>query len=250
MENLKKLQKIILPKKYKYIEGVDNTSYKKYDGGEKISYSQYSSYKDEEYQDQYYIQYFSGIKLPSGEFAEFGTSCGQYIEDVGMATTPARTGCLSEEDVKIILSTIKFPPNSVYEDKIIVDCGDFVLEGYADRIRYLDNKEVEIEDFKTLNIDTKRKFYESEEYGQTTLYSYQKEKEGYTVKRSFVTGLGRKGSSLEGTGNFKMRLSGVVEEIETPYTKERGEKIIEDITKVVHQISDEYKIYLKYFKNN
>jgi hypothetical protein len=217
------------------------------DGRPKISYSQYSSYKDEEYQDQYYLQYFSNIRLPSGEFAEFGTSCGQFIEDVGMGTTPPRTGCLSKEDVEIILDKITFHPNSVYEDKIIVDCGDYLVEGYADRIKYLDNKEVEVEDFKTLNIDTKRKFYESEEYGQTALYSHQKEKEGYIVKRSFVTGLGRKGSSLEGTGNFKMRLSGVVEEIETPYTKERGEKVIEDITKVVHQISDDYKVFLKYF---
>ena len=213
----------------------------------KISYSQYSSYKDEEYQDQYYLQYFSNIRLPSGEFAEFGTSCGQFIEDVGMGITTPRTGCLSKEDVEIILDKITFHPNSVYEDKIIVDCGDYLIEGYADRIKYLDNKEVEVEDFKTLNIDTKRKFYESEEYGQTALYSYKKEKEGYIVKRSFVTGLGRKGSSLDGTGNFKMRLSGVVEEIETPYTKERGEKVIEDITKVVHQISDDYKIFIKYF---
>jgi hypothetical protein len=219
-------------------------------GVPKISYSQYSSYKDEEYQDQYYIQYFSGIDLPSGEFAEMGTSTGQYIEDVGMGITPPRTGCLSEEDIEIILAKITFPPNSVYEDLIIIDCGDFIIQGYADRIKYLDSREVEVEDFKTLNIDTKRKFYESEEYAQTALYSYQKEKEGYKVVRSFVTAIGRKGSSLEGTGNFKMRLSGVVEEIETPYTKERGEKIIADITKVVHQISDEYKCFEKYFKNN
>lgn len=216
----------------------------------KISYSQYTSYKDQDYQDQYYIQYFSGIKLPSGEFAEFGTSCGQFIEDTGMGVSPARRGCLSEEDIKILLSNINFPPNSVYEDIIVVEGEGFVIEGYADRIRYLENKEVEVEDFKTLNIDTKRKFYESEEYGQTALYSYKKETEGYKVIRSFVTGIGRKGSSLDGTGNFKMRLSGVVEEIETPYSKERGEKIIAEITKVVHQISDEYKIYLKYFKNN
>lgn len=215
----------------------------------KISYSQYSSYKDEEYQDQYYIQYFSGINLPSGEFAEFGTSCGQYIEDVGMGVSIPRTGCLSKEDIEILSDKITFHSNSVYEDEIIIDCDTFIIQGYADRIKYLDNKEVEVEDFKTLNIDTKRKFYESEEYGQTALYSHKKEKEGYKVVRSFVTGIGRKGSSLDGIGNFKMRLSGVVQEIETPYTKERGEKIIADITKVVHQISDDYKIYLKYFKN-
>ena len=217
------------------------------DGKPKISYSQYSSYKDAEYQDQYYLQYFSGIDLPSGEFAEFGTSCGQYIEDLGMRNVPARTGCLSDEDVKIILDKITFPPNCIYEDEIIIDCGSFYIQGYADRIQYLAEKEVEVEDFKTLNLDKKKDFYASEEYGQTALYSYKKETEGYKITRSFVTGLGRKGSSLDGTGNFKMRLSGVVEQIETPYTKERGEKIIEDITKVVHQISDEYKIFLKYF---
>lgn len=217
------------------------------DGKPKISYSQYSTYKDPEYQDQYYIQYFSGIKLPSGEFAEMGTSTGQFIEDVGMGVASPRIGCLSKEDIEILLSKITFPPNCVYEDKIIIDCKNFVLEGYADRIRYLDNLKIEVEDFKTLNLDKKKDFYASEEYSQTALYSYQKEKEGYKVIRSFVTGIGRKGSSLEGTGNFKMRLSGDIQEIETPYTKERGEKIVEDIAKVVYQISDEYEIFLKYF---
>ena len=218
------------------------------DGKPKLSYSQYSSYKDLEYQNQYYIQYFSGINLPSGEFAEFGSSVGQFIEDIGMNNLPVRIGRLSQEDLEVIKSNITFPPNCVYEDKVIVDCGDFCIEGYIDRTQYLAEKEIEIEDFKTLNLDKKKDFYASEEYGQTALYSFQKEREGYKVVRSFVTGLGRKGSSLEGTGNFKMRLSGVVEQIETPYTKERGEKIIEDITKVVHKISDEYRIFLKYFK--
>ena len=176
----------------------------------KISYSQYSSYKDPDYQNQYYLQYFSGISLPSGEFAEMGTSTGQFIEDLGMGTNPPRKGCLSDEDVEVILNKITFPPNCVYEDKIIVDCGDFFIEGYADRIKYLAEKEVEIEDFKTLNLDKKADFYASEEYGQTALYSYQKEIEGYKVVRSFVTGIGRKGSSLSGAGNFKMRLSGEV----------------------------------------
>lgn len=217
------------------------------DGKPKISYSQFSSYKDPDYQNQYYLQYFSGISLPSGEFAEMGTSTGQFIEDLGMGTNPPRKGCLSDEDVEVILNKITFPPNCAYEDEIIVDCGDFCIQGYADRIKYLDNKEVEVEDFKTLNLDKKADFYASEEYGQTALYSYQKEIEGYKVVRSFVTGIGRKGSSLSGTGNFKMRLSGEVKEIETPYTKERGEKTIKDITVVVKQISDEYKIFKKYF---
>jgi len=219
------------------------------DGKPKLSYSQFSTYTNPEYQDQYYIQYFSGINLPSGEFAELGTDVGQTIEDIGTGAENLRIGCLSENDVQIIKDKVDFPENCIYEDKIVVDCGDFCIEGYADRIQYLSDKEIEVADVKTLNLDKKKSFYESEEYGQTALYSYQKEKEGFKVTRSFVIGLGRKGSSLSGEGNFKMRLSGEVEEIETPYTKERGEKIIEDMTKTAKEISEDYKIFLKYFGN-
>lgn len=214
-------------------------------GKPKLSYSQYTSYKDPEYQNQYYIQYFSGIELKSGEFADFGSACGNFIEDTANGVTPV-VDLLSEEDIKILLE-LEYPKNCVYEDEIIVDLGGFCLEGYTDRTWYKENNEVEIRDYKTLNLDKKKDFYASDDYGQTALYSHQKEKEGYVVTKSEVCGLGRKGSSLSGTGNFKMRLSGQVEIIPTPYTKERGDKIVKDITKVVHQISDDYKIFLKYF---
>lgn len=215
-------------------------------GKPKLSYSQYTSYKDPEYQNQYYIQYFSGIELPSGEFAEFGGCCGEFIEDVGNKENTLRLGCLSQEDVGI-LEKLDYPDNCIYEDEIIIDLGEFCLEGYTDRTWYKENNEIEIRDYKTLNLDKKKDFYASDDYGQTALYSHQKEKEGYIVTKSEVCGLGRKGSSLTGTGNFKMRLSGQVEIIPTPYTKERGDKIVEDITKVVHQISDDFKVFKKYF---
>jgi hypothetical protein len=217
-------------------------------GKPKLSYSQYTSYKDPEYQNQYYLQYFSGINLPSGEFALLGTGCGEFIEDTAIKAEPRRVGCLSSEDTSILDSIIDYPKGCVYEDEIIVDLVDFCLEGYSDRTWYKPNKEVSIRDYKTLNLDKKAEFYASDEYGQTTLYCFQKEREGYIIVGSEVFGIGRKGSSLEGKGNFKMRLSGDYKIIPTPYTKERGEKVIEDITKVAHQISDDYKIYLKYFK--
>jgi hypothetical protein len=220
---------------------------KQLNGKPKISYSQFSSYKDPEYRNQYYLQYFSGIDLPSGEFAEFGSSVGQYVEDVGNGVLEPRKGCLSEEDIKIILENTEFPKNSVYEDVIILDCGDFIVEGYADRVIYLEDDLIEVADTKTLNLDKKKNFYASDDYGQTSLYCYKKELDGKKIKKSSVLGYGRKGSSLSGTGNFKMRLSGAVEEIETPYTTERGKKIVADITEVVHQISEDYKIFLKYF---
>ena len=39
-----KVKKLNLPKKYEYIEGKSRPEYKKYDGREKISYSQSVSY--------------------------------------------------------------------------------------------------------------------------------------------------------------------------------------------------------------
>lgn len=216
-------------------------------GKPKLSYSQYSSYKDPEYQNQYYLQYFIGINLPSGEFAEFGSSCGEYIEDKANNEPDSRVGCLSQDDIDALDAMIDYPENCVYEDEMIVDLGDFCLEGYSDRTWYKEGKKVQIRDYKTLNLDKKADFYASEEYGQTTLYSFQKEREGYEIENSEVFGIGRKGSSLDGKGNFKMRLSGDYKIIPTPYSKERADKVIESITKVAHQISDEYKIYLKYF---
>ncbi len=234
--------KIVLPKTFQD----KNDKRPECKGKPKLSYSQYTSYKDPLYQDDYYVQYFSEIELPSGEFAFFGGCCGEFIEDVGNKAIPARVGCLSEDDTKVLME-LDYPDNCVYEDEIIIDLGEFCLEGYTDRTWYKENNEIEIRDYKTLNLDKKKDFYASDDYGQTALYSHQKEKEGYVVTKSEVCGLGRKGSSLSGTGNFKMRLSGQVEIIPTPYTEERGKKIIADITEVVHQISDEYKIYQKYF---
>lgn len=230
-----------LPKKYKSRSG----HYSELDGKPKLSYSQYNSYKDPEYQNDYYVQYFMDVKLPSGEFAEFGTGCGEYIEH--KAKNEIKTGCLSEEDVNILNDIIDFPENCVYEDEVALDLGDFVVEGYIDRSLYDLNNVIHIRDYKSLNIDKKSAYYASEEYGQTTLYCYFKEKQGFKIGISEVFGLGRKGTSLSGKGNFKMRLSGEYKIIPTPYTTERGEQVIADIRKVAKQISDEYTIYQKLF---
>lgn len=224
-----------------------NGKYPALKGKPKLSYSQYTSYKDPEYQPDYYVQYFSGAKLPSGEFADFGSACGEFIE--AYAQGEIKQGLLSEEDMEILKKEIEYLPNCVYEDEVGLDLGGFVIEGYIDRTHYTlnDEKEIDITDFKTLNIEKKSAFYASEEYGQTTLYCRHKEDEGFKIRSSQVVGLGRKGSSLSGKGNFKMRLSGEVVVIPTPYTRERSEKVLDDIRKVAKEIAEDYRVFLKYF---
>jgi hypothetical protein len=232
--------KIILPKVYEDRNG----KYPQHKGKFKISYSQYTSYKDPEYQNDYYVQYFSGINLGGNVFSDFGGYCGTKIEHNALGKeyeTP-----LLEEDLAILRDKIDYPDNCVYEDEICVDFGDFVCEGFIDRTWYKEDG-VEVTDYKTLNIQKKLEFYASEEYGQTSLYCHAKEEEGSAILNSSVCGLGRKGTSFEGKGNYRIRLSGEVVNIPTPYSKERAEKVLNSMREVAHQISEDYKIYLKYF---
>lgn len=232
---------LILPK---YFDDRNGT-YPQHKGKIKLSYSQYNSYNDPEYKLEYYLQYFMGIKLPSGEFADFGSAVGEYIESRGQGEI--KQGILSQEDVEILENIVTYPDNCVYEDEVVLDLGDFVLEGYIDRSEYKLANVVDITDFKTLNIDKKSAYYASNDYKQTTIYCYFKEQQGFVIGNSQVVGLGRKGNSLNGTGNFKMRLSGESKLIPTPYSKERAEEAIKDIRETAKKISDDYKIYLKLF---
>src|SRR5690606_30378645 len=232
---------MLLPKKFEDRFG----THPEHKGKPKTSYSMCNSYEEEEYRDDVYIQYFLGIRLPSGEFAEFGSSVGEYIEN--KAVGDLKVGHLSDEDISILDKIIDYPDNAIYEDEIVIDFGEFVLEGYADRIVYDNDNVVHVLDYKTLNIDKKSEYYASDEYLQTVLYAYQKEKQGFKIGKVEVFGIGRKGSSLDGTGNFKMRLSGEYKVIPTPYNKKRVKLALDKIRTTTEKISKDYGIYRKYF---
>lgn len=228
-----------LPKIYEDRNGL----FPQHNGKPKASYSQVSSYKDEKYRPDYYVQYFFGFNVGGNEFSDFGGFVGTCIEH--LAQGELEQGLLSDEDVEHIKNMVDFPPNCKYEDEMCIDFGDFVLEAYADRCEYV-GKKVNILDYKTGNINDKVEYYGNEDYGQTVLYGKGKEDEGYEVGYCGVHLLGRKGSSLSGTGNFKMRLSGEHAHVPTPYSKTRAKEVEKDIRTVVKQISDDYEIYLKF----
>jgi hypothetical protein len=87
----------VLPKKYEIYDTTPE-KYHKYAGKNKLSYSQYNSFRDPLYKNDYIIQYFLGVKLESGIFAEFGSACGNFFED-GITVD---TNWLSESDVEIL----------------------------------------------------------------------------------------------------------------------------------------------------
>lgn len=232
---------IILPKIYNNEGG----KYPQYKGKYKLSYSQYTSWRDIKYRDSYILQYFFGVqvKSPFEIFATYGTHCGEYIETKG-----GKVGDLLSTADKTILDSLEYPKNSTYEDEIVFPVKDtkgeilFVIQGFIDRAEYLGDNKVGILDYKTGNADKKVEEYGSLSYGQTTLYALCKETEGYSVEYSKVVLLGRKGNGRVG---HPLRLDGQVIDINTPYSKERADNVIKDMTKVAREISDYYKVLLK-----
>lgn len=210
-------------------------NYPQHVGKNKISYSQYNSFKDPLYKNDYIRQYFLGERSESGIYALFGSACGEYLEKLEVDTN-----WLSPNDVKV-LEKLERPEGATYEGEIVIDRGTYVIQGFIDQEFGVDGK-LFIKDLKTGNVNTKVKFYGGPEYQQTTIYSYARVQEGYTIGYSGVMLLGRKGN---GEQYGPLKLSGVIEHIETPYSEERAKKALASIDAVVFEISNAYKLFKK-----
>ena len=208
--------------------------FEKYNGKPKLSYSQITSFKDPLYRSQYILGYFFGIQDPGNIYAFFGGEVGEYIE-----TSGEKVGPMLDEGTRQVLDNLERPEGSEHEVEIVVDRGDYVIQGFIDRIYPVEGG-VEVLDFKTGNIDKKATFYGSQYYQQTTLYSYAVEQEGHPVKKSFVKLLGRKGNNM---GGNMLRLSGDIKDIPTPYSPERAEIFLAKTDKIAKEISDLYEVY-------
>lgn len=214
--------------------------FEKHIGKPKLSYSQYSSWKDPEYRKDYFKGYFLNLRTETNDYAKFGGEVGKFIE-LRAAGESYKSDILSPSDIEI-LESLPYPKNCKYEEEIVIDRGWYVIQGFVDRAEYYGRKTVGITDFKTGNIDKKTEFYSSKDYGQTTLYAYQKHLEGFKIGYSKVTMLGRKGNNRPG---HPIRLSGDVVDIDTPYSKERAIELLEDFDRVAEEIKKYYNVFKK-----
>lgn len=222
--------------------------YKKYDGWNKISYSQKTSFQD--YKMGYLRDYILGMKAEdSGIFASFGSNCGDYLNPFD----DGQYDLLSSDDI-IILETIKntHPENAQFEYEILINLESFglketVLQGFTDRQYLTEEQKLNVNDYKTLTIKTKKSFYESDEYQQLATYGYGLEELGFTIGEMWVDGLGRSGNNtIKGDKNV-LRLSGELIVVNKPYNREKAKKVMESIAKTCVEISEYYNCYLKYF---
>lgn len=247
----KNLKVINLPRKYEYKEGESRPEYKKYNGWNKLSYSQVTSFLDEQYKGGYIANYFLGLKDSGNIFSDFGSKVGEWWE--------TRDGKdLSDSDLKILQELLPENPTAKYETEIVIDLEPFGLkktciQGFVDEEDEPEEKKLIITDCKTGNHKDKADYYASEDYQQTTLYSYCRDLEGYEILKSQVYLLERKGNTDDPTAYSKagnplwLRLSGNIKIIETPYSRERAESFLKKVAKVAVEISDYYKVFNKFF---
>ena len=240
-----KTAKIELPRKYEFKEGETNPLYKRYDGWNKISYSQYTSFK--EYLMGYLKDYILGIGTgESGMFANFGSDCGDFLNP----NDDREYELLSINDIAI-LQVLKdsHPEDAEFEFEILIDLEPFglektVLQGFTDK-QYPVEDRLNVSDYKTLTIKTKQAFYESDEYQQLSTYGFGLEELGHQIGEMYVTGLGRSGNNtIKGDKNV-LRLSGEIIRVDKPYDREKAKKVIENIVKVCKEISEYYRLYKK-----
>lgn len=239
--------KIELPKKYEYKEGISRPEYKKYDGWNKISYSQNNSFKD--YLMQYLQDYI--LKVGSGEsgiFASFGSDCGDYLNPYD----EREYNLLSDED-KVILNSLKdnHTKDAEFEYEILIDLEPFGLEktcvqAFTDR-QYPSNGKLNVNDYKTLTVKTKKAYYESDEYKQLLIYGFGLEELGFTIGEMYVEGLGRLGNTVEKGNKNVLRLSGELIKIDKPYNRDKAKKAVQEIAENCKEISEYFKVYQKIF---
>lgn len=230
---------MLLPKVYENEGG----NYPQHLGKPKVSYSQIGSFREIPFTYGYLKQYFMGVELPQGMFARFGTSCGEYLEKHEISDD------LSESDIKF-LDMVPRPKSATYEREIVIDRGEYVIQGFIDQ-DYTHYKKECIIDFKTGSLSKKEKYSNPDEYYQTRMYAYHREQLGAKIGKCGVYFFPRKGNVLvedltPKTEHNRLRIDGPPIWIDTPYVKEDIDNYLNGVDQIVTEISEMYKYYLKY----
>lgn len=237
------VKQLVLPSIYK--EREDNPvpeRFKKYIGRPAMSYSTYTAFEEEGYRGEWLGNKFLNTPKEDTIFTLFGSSVGAYQE------TKKPQPYLTSFDMSVLDKENPANPQAEYEREVVIDRGSYILYGFIDRLIGVENKVVDLVDFKTGAIDKKAKDYESDNYNQTTMYCYGLEEEGFTINSSGVILFDRKGNTLEEGNKNVLRLTGDIKYINTPYSRERAEKFLLKVDETAKKIEEYFKVYNKYFK--
>lgn len=219
-----------------------NPKFEKFVGRPKLSYSFYNSFLEEGYAGELFGTKFLGEEREGNVFTEYGSAVGEYLE------RRQQSELLSDFDISVLEKENPADQTCLYEYEIVVDRGSYVIQGFIDKLKRVGKKSIVI-DYKTGAIDKKAKEYANIKYQQTTLYAYSEDLEGQEVEYSGVVLFDRRGNVLEKESKNNLRLTGEIEHVPTPYTRERAEKFLEKFDKTAIEIEEYWRVFNKYFKH-
>lgn len=204
-----------------------------------ISYSSVSSWSD--YREDYIKQKFAGIKLPDGIYGEMGSYAGHALEH-GEFPKENPHGFTGQENFNFDELRSE---GAEYEKMILIDRGSYCIIGFIDKIHEYEEGLLHLRDQKTGGTK-KEESYKSKDYIQVVLYAYAIEQQFPEKKigKTDVYFIRRTGSHV----NPPLHISKEQFEIPLEYNEERVKYALDKVDRIVNEISDTYKIYLKYFK--
>ena len=210
-------QPIVLPK-------TDEETGKPY-----LSYSQHSKWKSKP--KDYIRQYFLGEAFTGNAYTEFGSKVGEALENNDFSE-------FSKKEKKILKKVRRLDE---FERKIILDFEKFQVIGYIDSN---DKKCVELIDYKTGG-NKKEDEYIKGEYDQLAIYAAAiwQETEKKPEKAS-VWFIRRGGNAFQGEDLFVDKEDPIV--IDKDISEARIKKACNDVLKSAREISDHYKVVLKF----
>ena len=204
-----------------------------------ISYSTMESW--EEYTEDFIKEKLVGLPQPFGIYKEFGSYLGTAYEN-GQFPEQNQIGFIGQEN----LDLIKYRNDSAeYEKLIIIDRGDYIIVGFIDKFERLEDGSVWVNDLKSGGAKKEEK-YASDDYTQVPLYSHALEVIGENIGRTDVLFVRRENSHIKPP----LKISTEQFYIPVNYTKEKVDKALKKVDRVVKEISELKTTYDKFFKNN
>lgn len=200
-----------------------------------ISYSSSSSWQNPQYRPQFIRQKFMGYPYTENEYSALGNFVGESVQ----------FGEIQPNDYDFQgvenIAKIERPEGAEYERMVILDFGDYVFIGFIDCYTEKDNV-ANVLDYKTGG-KGKEKEYKKASYTQVVLYAYSLEQEGKKIGDTGVLFLERSGSHI----NPPLKLTDKQVKIPLEYNKRRVNYALNKLQQSVFEISETYKVYLKYF---
>lgn len=209
------------------------------EGKPRISYSQYTGWKELKSFNlgvdgfsEYMARYFFGYNFGDKGWAEFGNDVEDYICSRGSSDKFNDKEKLVMEQVETL---------GVFQDSFEIDFGDFVFFGIIDD--RLDDWSI-IRDYKTASKSSSEK-YKQDDYVQLDFYAMKSIEINGEIPKMEVCVIERKGNCMFMGGREVLTVGDNIWYYSRATNMDRIESLKDDLFKVVKDISDHYKLYLK-----